>query len=61
VRGHAVKAFVVLADSAAPLSRAEIIDACRRSLAPTSVPKHIEFVSALPRGATGKVDKTALS
>ena len=60
VLGQAVKAFVVLEDRAC-VSSAEIVAACRRSLAASSVPKYIEFPSALPKGATGKVDKTVLS
>ena len=60
VLGQAVKAFVVLEDRAR-VSSAEIVAACRRSLATSSVPKYIEFPSALPKGATGKVDKTVLS
>jgi amino acid adenylation domain-containing protein len=60
VLGLAVKAFVVLEDNAL-LSSAGIVAVCRRSLAASSVPKYVEFLSALPKGATGKVDKTVLS
>jgi amino acid adenylation domain-containing protein len=60
VSGQAVKAFVVPQDGVSvPVD--QILAACRRSLAPSSVPKYVEFVAALPRGATGKIDKTALS
>jgi len=55
-----VKAFVVL-DRDAAVSSGQILAACQRSLAPASVPRHIEFVPALPKGATGKIDKTALA
>lgn len=60
ILGQAVKAFVV-PDEDAVLSSTEILAACRRSLAPASVPKHIEFLRSLPRGATGKIDKARLS
>jgi len=60
VLGQAVKAYVVVEDGVL-LSRTDVLDACRRSLAPSSVPKHVTFMAALPKGATGKVDKTALS
>jgi amino acid adenylation domain-containing protein len=60
VLGQAVKAFIVPEDEAS-LSIDEIMVVCRRSFAPSSVPKYVEFVAALPKGATGKVDKTTLS
>jgi amino acid adenylation domain-containing protein len=60
VLGQAVKAFIVLEDHMS-ISVDEILSVCRRSLAPSSVPKCVQFLAALPRGATGKVDKTALS
>jgi amino acid adenylation domain-containing protein len=59
-QGQAIKAFVVLHDDAS-LSAAEIKARCRGTLEPSHVPKHVQFLSALPRGATGKIDKTALS
>jgi amino acid adenylation domain-containing protein len=59
ILGQAVKAFVVL-DATAELSATEVIAACRGRLAPSSVPKHVELVQSLPRGATGKIDKSAL-
>jgi len=33
---------------------------CKAKLASYKVPKHIEFVPALPRNATGKIDKPRL-
>ena len=60
ILGQAVKAYVVL-DHDVALSASQILAVCQRSLAVASVPKHVQFVSSLPRGATGKIDKTALS
>jgi len=58
--GQVVKAFVV---SSSTLERgAERIKAhCRTRLAPYKVPKHIEFVTALPRTASGKVRRNLLT
>jgi amino acid adenylation domain-containing protein len=60
VLGYAVKAFVV-PEPGTVLSAKEITAALRRRLAAASIPKFVEFLSTLPRGATGKIDKTALS
>ena len=56
VLGQAVKAFVVVEDGITLLP-GEILAACRRRLAPSGVPRHVEFLSSLPRTATGKIDK----
>ena len=65
--GQVVKAFVVPGpprDAAildpAPLDLA-IKAHCRARLAPYKIPRHIEFVDALPRTASGKVRRVALS
>ena len=50
--GEAVTAFVVLAGAA---SAEELEAHCRARLAPFKVPKRIEQVPGLPRGATGKL------
>ena len=60
VLGQAVKAFVVLREGAV-LTSDDITGACKRSLEPAAVPKYVAFIDTLPKGATGKVDKTALS
>jgi acyl-CoA synthetase (AMP-forming)/AMP-acid ligase II len=60
ILGQAVKAFVVLEHNVV-LSSSEIVAACQRNLSPASVPKHIQFLASLPKGVTGKIDKTALS
>jgi len=38
----------------------EILDHCRRNMAPFKVPRAIDFVPALPRNAQGKVLKARL-
>jgi acyl-CoA synthetase (AMP-forming)/AMP-acid ligase II len=38
----------------------ELVDFCRDRLAVFELPKHVEVVSELPRGVTGKLDKKAL-
>ncbi|HZQ63226.1 MAG TPA: AMP-binding protein, partial [Casimicrobiaceae bacterium] len=60
VFGHAVKAFVVL-NGGATVSAADIARACSRTLEPAAVPTSVVFLDALPKGATGKIDRTALS
>ncbi len=58
--GQAIKAFVV-PEIGVLLSETEVQAACRQKLAPAMVPKYVRFLSELPKTATGKVDKTALS
>ncbi|MDB5669106.1 MAG: hypothetical protein JWO25_65, partial [Alphaproteobacteria bacterium] len=57
--GEAVVAVVTLA-SGAELSATQVIEHCRRTVSKFEVPKHVEIVSALPRGNTDKVDKRAI-
>ena len=40
--------------------RLEIIEYCRKQMAPYKVPKFVEFTDAIPLTAVGKVDKKAL-
>lgn len=42
------------------LSQQELIEFSLSRLAKYKIPKHIEFVSALPKNATGKIDKASL-
>jgi O-succinylbenzoic acid--CoA ligase len=56
---RAVTALVVLRDGAEP-SAERLEEHCRGSLAGYKVPKRFEFVSELPRSATGKVLRHAL-
>ncbi|MGH3376187.1 MAG: class I adenylate-forming enzyme family protein [Actinoallomurus sp.] len=55
--GESVCAVVV---SAAPVTAEELVAFCRPRLATFEVPKRIDFVDSLPRGATGKVLKRGL-
>jgi long-chain acyl-CoA synthetase len=58
-RGEAVKAFVVLRPG--EHATAEELQAhCREHLSNYKVPRQVEFVEALPKGATGKVLKKEL-
>ena len=57
--GEAVKALIVLkADTSS--TKEEIIDHCRLHLAHFKCPKYVEFVTELPRTATGKLQKFKL-
>ena len=59
VWGESVKAFVVTKPGAA-LTEAEVIDFCKQGIASYKKPKSIEFVSALPINAYGKVMRREL-
>jgi fatty-acyl-CoA synthase len=60
-RGETVKAFVVLKpESRGSVSGEHIIDWARQHMAAYKVPRLIEFVDALPRSATGKIQWRAL-
>ena len=62
--GEAVKAVVVLQPGAVnddlDALRQRILLTCRQTLAGFKIPKSIDFVEALPYGATGKIDKKAV-
>ena len=53
-RGETVKAYVVLRPGA-HVSEAEIIEWCRERMAAYKVPEYVEFVDALPKSGTGKL------
>ncbi|HEY6327903.1 MAG TPA: long-chain-fatty-acid--CoA ligase, partial [Blastocatellia bacterium] len=57
--GETPCALVVLKDGASA-SEAELIDFCRQHLAHFKAPRRIQFVKALPRTATGKLQKNVL-
>jgi len=57
--GETVHAFVVPHEDT-PVAASELIEHCKRNLAPYKVPSQIHLVDALPRTSVGKVDKTAL-
>ncbi|MBC2878299.1 MULTISPECIES: long-chain-fatty-acid--CoA ligase [Streptomyces] len=57
--GEAVRAVLVAADGM-PVDPAELRAFCRERLAGFKCPTSVEVVAALPRNATGKIDKKAL-
>jgi len=59
VYGEVAKAFVVLKEGAS-LTEADILQHARTQLAKYKVPADIEFISSLPRNASGKVLKHTL-
>ncbi len=58
--GQAVKAFVVL-EHGCSLDAPAIQRECRARLESFMVPKHVEIVSELAKGMTGKIQKTGLT
>ena len=58
--GRAIKALVVLEDGVS-MSEKDIQRACRGKLEHYFVPRHVQFVSGLPRTTTGKISKAGLS
>ena len=54
-----MKAFVVLKPGAS-LGADELLAYCKENLVKYKWPKHIAFVTALPRTGVGKIDKRAL-
>ena len=61
-RGQKVKAFVVLAEGQAPgeALAVELQNHVKAVIAPYKYPREIEFVEALPKTATGKLQRFAL-
>jgi 2-aminobenzoate-CoA ligase len=56
-RGHVVKAFVVTTEA---VTAKELQDHVKALIAPYKYPRQVEFIDALPRTATGKVQRTVL-
>jgi len=57
--GEVPYAIVVLKPGAAA-AESELIDFCRERLAHYKCPKRVDFIEALPRTATGKIQKNLL-
>jgi acyl-CoA synthetase (AMP-forming)/AMP-acid ligase II len=57
--GEGVKAYVVLKPGES-MTEEEVVEHCRDRLAGFKKPRHVEFVTELPRTATGKVKKYEL-
>jgi 2-aminobenzoate-CoA ligase len=62
VRGHNVKAFVILKPGQAPSDqlKQQIIDSCREHVAIYKLPRMVEFVTELPRTLQGKLLRRVL-
>jgi len=61
IRGEVPKAFVVLKDEfKGKVTAEEIIDHCKRKLAPFKVPKKVEFEDQLPKSPVGKILRRVL-
>jgi acyl-CoA synthetase (AMP-forming)/AMP-acid ligase II len=58
--GQVVKAFIS-ADVAGTVDKMAVQAHCRARLAPYKIPKHVEFVEALPKTASGKINRGALA
>ncbi len=58
--GEVAKAFVVLRADEAPVTEQSLVAWSREAMANYKVPRSFEFVGALPRNATGKVQKFKL-
>jgi 2-aminobenzoate-CoA ligase len=56
-RGHVVMAYVVAGE---PVGARELQDHVKALIAPYKYPRRIEFVDALPRTPTGKVQRNVL-
>ena len=60
-RGESVKAVVVLrASHCGRVSEQDIVDWCREHMAVYKIPRHVQFVEALPKSGAGKVMWRAL-
>jgi long-chain acyl-CoA synthetase len=57
--GEAIKTFIVLTDGVT-LESQDILKFCKKKLPQFKVPKHIEFISSLPKNKSGKVLKEQL-
>jgi len=61
-RGEIVKAFVILRENVTgdEATRRELQDYVKAEIAPYKYPRAIEFVTALPRTETGKIQRFRL-
>ena len=62
LRGHIVKAFVVLRDGVAarPTLRDELVDLVKTRAGRHAFPREVEFLGALPKTETGKIQRFVL-
>ena len=61
-RGHIVKAFVIAAQDRAANAdlAAELQDFVKQRIAPYKYPRAVEFLDALPKSGTGKIQRFVL-
>ena len=59
--GEMVHAFVALKPEAEAVSEEELLEFAKEHLADYKLPEHITFIEALPKGATGKIDRKLLT
>jgi fatty-acyl-CoA synthase len=57
--GEVGKAFIVR-KLGSQLSAEEVLEFCKGGLAKFKIPRHVEFLKALPKGDTGKIDRKLL-
>ena len=60
LRGQAVKAFIILKGQGSETLKQEIQDLVRNQLSQHEYPRHIEFVSQLPKTPAGKINRKTL-
>jgi acetyl-CoA synthetase len=62
IRGHEVKAFIVLVPGTTPTRELaiKIFSYCKHHLAPYKLPRLVEFVSELPKTISGKIRRVEL-
>lgn len=58
--GEMVHAFIALKPGAESVTEEELLDFARHHLADYKLPESITFIDALPKGATGKIDRKQL-
>ena len=57
--GSAIKAYIVPKEGAGPTDK-QLLLHCKKMLEEFAIPKYFEFRDALPKNASGKIDKLAL-
>jgi len=55
-----VHAFIALKPGAVSVTEKELLEFAREHLADYKLPESITFIDALPKGATGKIDRKLL-
>ncbi|MGI5879537.1 MAG: long-chain-fatty-acid--CoA ligase [Syntrophomonadaceae bacterium] len=58
-QGESVKSFIVI-KAGETMEKEEVIEHCKKELAPYKIPRYVEFVDAIPRTSVGKPDRKTL-